>query len=235
MPAPSDAPSPGHSVAVLVVEDEPDLLASISDYLSDLGHVVDHAGDGISGLNLALHNAYDVIVLDIGLPRLDGLSLCREIRASERADVGIIMLTARDTLNDKLTGLDTGADDYLVKPFAMAELEYRIRALQRRTELNRGEILRCGELSYNLRSGEARRAGQPLKLNRTSETLLRCLMRKAPLPVSREELSRALWEDDPPDSDALKVYIHSLRLVVDQPYDRPMIETVRGKGYRILE
>ena len=179
--------------------------------------------------------AYDVIVLDIGLPRLDGLAVCEHIRASERGDAGIIMLTARDTLNDKLTGLKTGADDYLVKPFALEELDYRIRALHRRSGLNRGDVLRFGGLSYNVRTGEAQRDGAPLRINRSGAILLQQLLRKAPLPVSREELSRALWLDDPPDSDVLKVYIHTLRSIVDQPFERPLIETVRGKGYRLVE
>lgn len=223
------------SAFVLVVEDEPDLLASISEYLTDHGHCVDYASDGKSALSLAMENAYDVVVLDIGLPRLDGLAVCERIRTSHHAETGIIMLTARDTLNDKLTGLETGADDYLVKPFALEELEYRIRALHRRSSLNRGDVLSFGGLTFNVRTGEATRDGVSLRMNRTGETLLQCLMRKAPLPVSREELSRALWVDDPPDSDVLKVYIHTLRSIVDQPFDRPLIETVRGKGYRLVE
>ena len=233
MTSPSEIAASG--AFVLVVEDEPDLLASISEYLSDQGHCVDHASDGRTALNLVMAQAYDVIVLDIGLPRLDGLAVCEHIRASERGDAGIIMLTARDTLNDKLTGLKTGADDYLVKPFALEELDYRIRALHRRSGLNRGDVLRFGGLSYNVRTGEAQRDGAPLRINRSGAILLQQLLRKAPLPVSREELSRALWLDDPPDSDVLKVYIHTLRSIVDQPFERPLIETVRGQGYRLVE
>ena len=224
-----------HRARVLLIEDEVDLLSSLAEYLQLKGHSVDTAQDGRIGLNLALNNDYDVLVLDIGLPYVDGLALCQEVRRSAHSRVGILMLTARDTLQDKLAGLEQGADDYLVKPFALEELELRIRVLARRTVPNRGNVLRFGELCLDEDAGQASRAGKVLVLNPRCFQLLYFLMRQAPNPVGRSELEQALWGDDPPDSDALKVYLHMLRQIVDKPFDRTMIETVRGRGYRLVD
>ncbi|MGJ8670213.1 MAG: response regulator transcription factor [Oceanococcus sp.] len=218
---------------VLIIEDELDLLASVADYLELHGHIADTASDGRSGLNLATSNVYDVIVLDIGLPYRDGLSLCAEIRRSPQAEAGILLLTARDTLKDKVLGLDAGADDYLIKPFALEELESRIRALGRRARLNRGQLLSFDELSLNLSTSTALRNDVALKLSTPGLQLLTCLLQHAPRIVSRRELERALWGDAPPDSDALKVHMHALRSVVDKPFRYPLIKNIRGHGYRL--
>src|SRR5262249_39203928 len=156
------------------------------------GFVMDHAADGAKGLRMALEGSYDVIVLDLGLPKLDGLDLCRTLREAHR-DTPVLMLTARDTLDDKLAGFAQGADDYVVKPFAMKELEARIRALYRRGRLQQGEVLRVADLVLDPVNLTVARADQALVLTRAGFLLLEALMRQAPHLVRHAELAHALW------------------------------------------
>src|SRR4051794_6982300 len=144
---------------ILLIEDQRDIAANIWDYLEHHGFVMDHAADGAKGLRMAMEGAYDVIVLDLGLPKMDGLDLCKALREAHR-DTPVLMLTARDTLDDKLAGFAQGADDYVVKPFAMKELEARIRALHRRGRLQKGELLRVGDLALDPVNLTVERAGQ---------------------------------------------------------------------------
>jgi DNA-binding response OmpR family regulator len=220
---------------ILVVEDNRDILANVLDYLALKGYSVDCAQDGLSGLHLAATEHYDLIVLDIMLPGMDGYQLCKRLREDARRDTPIIMLTARDALDDRLQGLNAGADDYLLKPFALSELVARIEAILRRSQGSRKRQLQVGELVYDLDTLHISRAGQALKLNPLGLKLLAVLMQKSPAVVRREALEEALWGDDCPDSDSLRSHIHQLRQVLDKPFARPLLHTVHGIGYRLAE
>lgn len=215
---------------VLVVEDQRDLAESIWDFLERRGHVLDHAIDGAQALRMAREGDFDVIVLDLGLPRLDGLDVCSRLRAESR-DVPVLMLTARDTLEDRLQGFQRGADDYLVKPFAMLELEARIRNLHRRHRATEG--LQCGDLVLDPRQGRATRAGQPLVLSALQSRLLEALLRASPAVVESARLAERVWGEAAPGSDALHSLVRALRAVVDRPFGQPLIRTVHGIGYRM--
>ncbi len=220
---------------ILVIEDNRDILANILDYLQLKGYSVDCAQDGLSGLHLATTAHHDLIVLDIMLPGMDGYQVCRRLREDVRSDVPILMLTARDALEDRLTGLGAGADDYLVKPFALSELVARIEAILRRSQGGRKRQLRVADLVYDLDTLEITRSGQALKLNPLAMKLLAVLMQKSPAVVRREALEEALWGDDLPDSDSLRSHVHQLRQIIDKPFARPLLHTVHGVGFRLAE
>jgi DNA-binding response OmpR family regulator len=220
---------------ILVIEDNRDILANVLDYLELKGFVVDCAQDGLSGLHLAATEHYDLIVLDIMLPGIDGLQVCKRLRDDAGRDTPIIMLTARDALHDRLQGLGAGADDYLIKPFALSELVARIEAILRRSQGSRKHKLHVGDLHYDLDTLQATRAGQPLRLNPIGHKLLAILMQKSPAVVRREQLEEALWGNDVPDSDSLRSHIHQLRQVLDKPFAAPLLHTVHGVGFRLAE
>ncbi|WP_193165958.1 response regulator transcription factor [Microbulbifer hainanensis] len=220
---------------ILVVEDNVDILTNVLDYLELKGYSVDCAQDGLSGLHLAATHHYDLIVLDIMLPGIDGFQLCQRLREDARRDTPILMLTARDTLEDRLQGLHAGADDYLVKPFSLAELVARIEAITRRSRGAGVAELQVGDLVFNPATHQATRAGQPLKLNPMGTKLLVLMMQRSPAVVKREVLEMAMWGEDTPDRDSLRSHIHQLRQVVDKPFARPLIHTVHGIGYRLAE
>jgi len=220
--------------SILLVEDNRDIAEMVVEFLERKGYAVDYAGDGVTGLHLAVTNSYDVIVLDLMLPGLDGLAMCRKLREDAKRDTPLLMLTARDTVNDKIAGLDAGADDYLVKPFEIRELEARIRTLLRR---QRGtvvaETLRVADLVIDTATLQVTRAGQPIKLMPIGLKLLMVLVRASPRIVSRQQLEREVWGDVLPDSDTLRSHLYALRKAIDKPFDRPLLHTVAGAGYRI--
>jgi DNA-binding response OmpR family regulator len=218
---------------VLIVEDQADVAANIWDFLERRGYVVDHAADGESGLSRALAGEVDVVVLDLGLPRLDGLDLCRRLRDARRG-VPVLMLTARDTLDDKLRGFAEGADDYMVKPFALKELEARIQALHRRGRPLVGQALTVGDLSYDVASKLATRSGRTIALTRTQACLLEALLRAYPAVVSHQVLMRTMWGGEEADVASLHSHIYELRSLVDRPFGFPMIQTMHGLGYRLV-
>jgi DNA-binding response OmpR family regulator len=217
---------------VLLVEDHRDLAETVGDYLESKGYVVDFASDGLQALHLGVTESFDAIILDVMLPGLDGIQVCQRLRGDAQITTPILMLTARDQLDDKLTGFDAGADDYLVKPFDMPELVARIDALIRRERGVESSYV-VGELKMNVDTMEVTRAGQPIKLSRTLFDILRILMRESPKVVPRQDIERELWGDDPPDSDALRSHLYNLRQAVDKPFDTPLIETLASRGYRI--
>lgn len=221
---------------LLLIEDNPDLVANVADFLEGRGHTLDIAYNGFAGLGFALENDYDALILDLMLPGIDGLEVCSRLRAVGRT-LPILMLTARDGLEDKLSGFASGADDYLVKPFALRELEARLLALGRRGQGGPAgaERLRVADLELDLATRRLTRAGQPLELPPIPMRLLETLMRRAPGLVSRAELERAIWGDQPPDSDALRAHLHLVRQTIDKPFPRPLLHTVRGFGYRLGE
>lgn len=219
---------------ILLIEDQRDIAANIWDYLEFRGFVMDHAADGANGLRMALEGSYDVIVLDLGLPKLDGIDLCRALRAAGR-DMPVLMLTARDTLEDKLIGFAEGADDYLVKPFAMKELEARIRALFRRGRLQHGDLLRVGDLVLDPVKLSVERAGQSIALTRAGFVLLEALMRRAPNLVRHSDLAHALWGGEGGDIATLHTHLSVLRAAIDRPFEKHLLHTVHGFGYRIAD
>ena len=219
---------------ILVIEDNRDILANILDYLELKGFTLDCAQDGLSGMHLALTQPYDLIVLDIMLPGMDGYQLCQKLRQEANNNTPIIMLTARDALDDRLKGLHAGADDYLVKPFALSELVARIEAVLRRSSGANKRVLEVADLRYNLETLEVSRAGQPLKLNPIGLKLLATLMQRSPAVVRREALEEALWGDDIPDSDSLRSHIHQLRQAIDKPFATTLLHTVHGVGFRLV-
>ncbi len=218
---------------VLLVEDDRELAASVADYLALEQINCDHAYHGQAGLKLATDNDYDVVLLDLMLPRLDGLSVCQRLR-QQGVDTPVLMLTARDTLDDKVAGFRAGTDDYLVKPFAMEELTLRIQALGKRRS-GQSRKLRVGELELDLDNQQASRAGTSLKLTPSGWVLLETLARRSPAVVSREALERALWPDERPDSNSLKVHLHNLRRQVDKPFDSALIHTLAGRGFALRD
>jgi DNA-binding response OmpR family regulator len=220
-------------VHVLLIEDNEDLAANICEYLQAHGHVLDSAGDGVTGLHLAVVNAYDAIILDVMLPGVDGLALCRKLRKEARRNTPVLMLTARDTLADKLVGFEAGADDYLVKPFSLEELEARLQALVRRTRHALDNRLQVADLVLDLDTLEAQRAGRRLELTPIGIKLLTLLMRESPRVVSRGQVEQALWGDNPPDSDALRAHIYALRSAIDKPFAVKLLHTVHSTGYRL--
>ncbi len=219
---------------ILLVEDNRDILANLADYLQLKGYSVDCAQDGLSGFHLAVAQPFDLIVLDVMLPGLDGYGVCRRLRDEARIATPVIMLTARDTLEDRLLGFKSGADDYLVKPFALSELAARIDAVLRRSQGSSQRLLQVGDLSYDLDTLEVRRAGQSIKLNPIGLKLLALLMQRSPHLIRRETLENALWGDNCPDSDSLRSHIHQLRQAIDKPFASPLLHTQHGLGYRLL-
>lgn len=218
---------------VLLIEDNQDIAANLGDYLEDRGHAVDFAADGVTGLHLAVVNDFDAIILDLNLPGMDGLEVCRKLRNDARKQTPVLMLTARDSLDNKLEGFESGADDYLVKPFALQEVDVRLNALARRGKGPQARVLSIADLEYNLDTLEVRRGGKLLQLNPTALKILQALMEAAPAVVTRQDLETRVWGEELPDSDSLRVHIHGLRAVIDKPFPAPLIQTRHGIGYRI--
>jgi DNA-binding response OmpR family regulator len=222
-------------IRVLIVEDNRDICENIADYLEARGHITDFAHDGIGAMHLALTEPIDVIVLDLMLPSMDGLTFCRKLRLDARRETPVLMLTARDTLPDKLAGFDAGADDYLVKPFALQELHARLLSLHRRSKTRTAQVLRVGDLTLDKQTLEIRRGQQKLSLNPACLKILERLMEASPAVVLRASLENLLWGDERPDSDALRSHLYKLRQAIDRPFDRPLLHTVHRIGYRLAE
>jgi len=218
---------------VLLVEDHAPLREQVAAALRAAGYRVSEAADGRLALQQALEDLPDVLVLDLGLPGLDGLQVCARLRQQAARHVPVLMLTARDALPDKLQGFAAGTDDYLVKPFAPAELLARVHALGARRSAGQDYLLKLGPLSLDRRAAQAWREGQALTLPPTPFAILRLLMEAHPRALTRSELIRRLWDDEPPDSDPLRSHIHSLRLVLDKPFAQPLLKTVHGVGFKL--
>ena len=216
----------------LLVEDNLSLAQTVIAYFDLEGINCDYASNGSQGLELALLNDYQVILLDINLPRINGLEVCEMIR-KQGVDIPVMMLTARDSLEDKLAGFDAGTDDYLVKPFELSELVARVKALFNRRSLHSMK-LEVGPLVMDLSLKTVCREGQKLKLTPTCWKLLEILMRESPNLVSREKMQNTIWnEPDLPESDALKVHLYKLRQQVDKPFSIKLIQTVSSHGVAI--
>lgn len=222
------------NACVLLVEDHRELAATTLDFLEAEGFAADYAGDGLSALQLAAQNCYDAIILDVMLPGVDGFEVCQRLRREAGRDTPVLMLTARDQLEDKLQGFQVGADDYLVKPFDLPELVARLVALIRR---QRGDLaanrLQVADLELDAGTLEVCRGGQPIQLSPTGFRILKILMRESPRLVTREALEQELWGDAPPDSDTLRSHLYKLRQAIDKPFRQPLLHTVPRQGFRL--
>ena len=218
---------------ILLVEDNRRLSDALRRTLVEYGYVVDTAYDGVEGEDMAMISSYDLIILDIMLPKRDGFEVCRSLR-DQHVTTPILMLTARDALNDRVTGLDSGADDYLVKPFEVAELRARLRALLRRESDQKSGSLEVANLKLDPATHFATRADQPLDLTAREYSLLEYLMRNTNRLITREMVIQSLWSYDKAiTSNVVDVYIRRLRRKVDDPHEVKLIETIRGAGYRL--
>jgi DNA-binding response OmpR family regulator len=218
----------------LVGEDNQNLVASIFEYFEARGHALDAAPDGHTASYLLEQFAYDVVVMDWGLPRVDGIQVLTRLRHRIGQEPPVLMLTARGELEDKLTGFGAGANDYLVKPFAMAELEARLAALAMRAKPTASSReLVVDDLAFDPATQQVRRAGRQISLYRACRKLLEVLMRASPSVVSRSELEFVLWGDEPPDGDQLRSHMYELRRAVDGEHAIKLIHTVPREGYRL--
>ncbi|MBN3805244.1 response regulator transcription factor [Paraburkholderia sp. Ac-20336] len=220
---------------VLIVEDDPAIAANLYDYLEANGFEVDLASNGQTGLEMAMADSWDAILLDLSLPRMDGLTLCRKLREEAHRDTPVLMLTARDALDDKLAGFVHGADDYLVKPFSLREVGARLGALIKRYW---GEVatqeLRFGDVRLDLTTLTVERGGRIVKLQPKDLQLLRILMQAPGRVFGRTELEMEVWGDELPDSDTLRAHIYTLRKALTRQGEAELIETVHGLGYRLV-
>ncbi len=221
------------ALRILIIEDHLALRIALAQLFETHGHRVDFAADGMTGLQLALLDPPDVLVLDLGLPGMDGLRVCLQLRAQADRHIPVLMLTARDTLNDKLQGFAAGADDYLLKPFANAELLARCVALSMRHRLGAPNRLVLGSLHIDRLSGAAHRFDRALDLQRIPQRILLALAQAWPRTVTRSALIDKIWPSEVPASDPLRSHMYSLRAALDRPNERPMLITVHGVGYRL--
>jgi len=221
---------------VLLVEDNKDLAETVGDYLEAADFTVDYAYDGPSAIMRVSQERYDAVVLDLGLPGVDGLEVLRSLRDKVGKDTPVIILTARDGNEEKLAGFEAGCDDYLVKPVHLPELEVRLIANIRRS---RGEVVhgtfKVSDLCYNVKTSEVTRGGQLLQLSPTCLKILRILMRESPNVVSRQAIEAELWGDDLPDSDTLRSHLYKIRKAVDRPFQHSLIHTIQGVGIRLVD
>jgi DNA-binding response OmpR family regulator len=220
---------------VLIIEDNRDLASNMFDFLEAKGHVVDAAGDGITGMHLALVNQYDAIVLDLMLPGMDGVTLCRKLREEGGKDTPVLMITARDSLDDKIAGLEAGADDYLVKPAELREVELRLRVLFRRGGENtqKNKMMAVEDLSLDPLTCSVKRGDKAIELPPIPYKILETLMSRSPQIVYREDLEQIVWGEGRPDSDSLRAHVHLLRNLIDKPFPRKLLRTLRGFGYQL--
>jgi two-component system, OmpR family, response regulator len=221
---------------ILVVEDESRLTKLIKRALEQERHVVDVAYDGATAYSMATDTTYDLIVLDVMLPEMDGMEVCRELRR-EGVDSRILMLTAKGTTEDRVSGLDAGADDYLVKPFSFAELLARIRALSRReVQPEMEQELKVADLVLDLSRHEARRGGKSIELTAKEFSLLEYMMRNSGRVLTRSQILDHVWGYDFESmTNVVDIYVHYLRNKIDKGFSKPLIRTVRGVGYGLKE
>jgi len=221
-------------VRILLVEDEPSAAKMLAKGLREQSYAVDVAIDGETALYQASVNDYDLIVLDVMLPRRDGFEVCREIRATG-SSVPVLMLTARDVVEDRIAGLDSGADDYLTKPFDFGELLARTRALLRRGEVVRSEVLKIADLEIDTRAKRVSRAGRDIQLTAKEYGLLEYFARNAGRVLGRAEISEHVWDENfDAFSNLIEVYVQRLRRKIDDGHAEKLFQTRRGEGYVLV-
>ncbi len=219
---------------ILIIEDDATIAANLYDFLEAHGHAVDAAADGVTGLHLAISQTFDAIVLDLGLPGMDGLTLARKLREEAQLDTPILILSARDTLDDKLEGFSRGADDYLVKPFSLKEVEARLISMNRRS-MGRisPRLLEAGTLTLDPKTMSVRFAGKEVKLPPKCLRILELLIREPGRVISRDEIERLVWGESQETSDTLRSHLHTLRRSLTAAGGYDPVETLHGIGYRL--
>jgi DNA-binding response OmpR family regulator len=219
--------------SALLIEDNARIAAQVAEFFEPHDWSVDHAHTGKLGIMLACENIYDTVILDLNLPDKDGIEVCKAIRKTCPRQVPILMLTARDSTDDKIKGLATGADDYLTKPFNLRELVLRCQSLARRHQLHHEKITSLGCLILDTNQQTLTRDGKSIKLTPIGFSLLLYLVRSYPSPVSRSDLTHAIWGEEAPQSDALKSHIYALRKALDGPFTHSILMTMPHVGYRL--
>jgi len=218
---------------LLLLEDNVAIASSLGEYLEAMGCRVDYAYSAKASLELVKNNNYDVLILDISMPGMSGLEACVEMRTVLQVATPVLFLTARDTLEDKLVGFASGADDYLVKPFSPEELLCRLQALHLRGPRRDIGLQVVGPLTINYALQTVERDEKQISLADTQFKILALLAKNSPNIVSKEMVENTVWLDGPPDSDALRTHLYRLRNLIDKPFDKPVIKTIHGKGYRL--
>ncbi|WP_246075862.1 response regulator transcription factor [Aliikangiella marina] len=219
---------------ILLIEDNRTIGQQIVTFLEGHQWSVDYADTGELGIQLAIHDCYDLILLDLNLPDKDGIDVCQTIKKQAQTNVPILMITARDHFDDKAQGFYAGADDYLTKPFDLRELVLRCQALSRRQQLHLDKQLTIGELVIDVAMHQACRNQIELQLTNVGFKILLLLAQSFPKPVPRSKILHTVWGDELPDSDALKSHIYSLRNVLDKPFEKPMLKTITNVGYQLV-
>jgi len=221
---------------LLIIEDNVDIASNIGIYFEEKGHLVDFAYNGNQGLQLAQNNLFDVIILDLMLPGIDGITICQTLKQQQLTTAAIIMLTARDTLDDKLIGFEAGADDYLVKPFSLLELEARVSVLATRFKpSSQNSLLKVADLELNRSKHLVCRNNQTIKLKPINFKILEYLLLNQHRVVPQREITDHIWQDSPPEGDSLRVHIHGIRQEIDKPFDTKLLHTIHGVGYRLYD
>ncbi|MGL0923990.1 two-component response regulator [Vibrio vulnificus] len=218
---------------ILLVDDNHNVVETIADYLELEGITIDCAYHGEAALRLIETNHYDVIVMDIMMPKLDGISTVKKLREDYLCGTPILFLTAKQGLDDKIAAFTAGGDDYLLKPFAMQELSLRLHALANRGPRQDIGVLKFADITLDVKTEQVERQGQQIKLSRIQTRILKLLMKRAPAIVSRVEVIESVWGDEPPGSDALRSHIYGLRTALDKGFSESRLETIHGQGYRL--
>ncbi|NVK26033.1 MAG: response regulator transcription factor [Gammaproteobacteria bacterium] len=223
-----------HNSSVLVVEDNQDIAIQLCDFLENKGFVVDYAATGDHAIRLALEHHYDVIILDLMLPDIDGTQVCEKIKKSCDTALPILMLTARDSIEHKVEGFGVGADDYLTKPYILEEVYLRCIALTRRHRLHKSKVMEVGDLKIDVRANEVERQGQAISLSAKDFQILSLLAEAYPNAVSKRHILEKIWGTDAPETDTVRSHMYTLRNALDKPFDTAMIKTVHGIGFRLV-
>lgn len=223
------------AISILLIEDNLTIAEQITSFLENHGWVVDFAANGKLGLDLALSQTFDVIILDLNLPDMDGLDVCTQIKNNSNTNPPILMLTARDAFEDKAKGFGCGADDYLIKPFDFRELALRCTAMAKRPQLHENRVIKQGKLALNHRAYQATWDNQPIKLTKVGFSVLHKLLKEYPYPVSRSELITHVWGEEPPESNALKSHIYALRKALEKTVKQPILHTFSNIGYQLKD
>jgi DNA-binding response OmpR family regulator len=218
------------TMKILLIEDEPEIAAVIKQGLEEARYAIDTAEDGAAGLDLAFRESYALIILDLMLPRVDGWQVCQRLRA-RRSTVPILMLTARDSVDDRVRGLEIGADDYLPKPFAFRELKARVHALLRRDKIHKGKTLRIADLEIDTGVQRVTRAGREILLTQREYLLLEALATREGRVLTRDTIQQQVWRDDDSYSNTVDVHVSALRKKIDLDREVRLIHTVHGRGY----